>query len=418
MSRHLAFRRLRRSQIAMALAPVLLIIGSRLSAQDRAEHLDEGITPSTRAGRAALPNESLDEGVAPKGRAPRSSLSRPDYHMEPVDPEVEQLLYNWSEHTKRVKTLAGKHFRSIRNYTYGSEILAEGKFYVEMPDKGRFDVGNYSAPSPKLGAKKTYKAPNGTDTELTIQFEKNHEKWVCDGKVVKVINDTRRSYEEVPIPPKQQGANMIDGPLPFLLGMPPEKAKARYRFRLLDRVKDPSGDDSRWIEVKPRLPMDAAEWVRAYVLLNLRTYLPERVSLYNPDGTTETVYLFRDIDTSPRGVLQNIFGGDPFNPSVWMYRREVHNPVPRDPKSPAGVGPKMPLLVGAGSDDAKRIKKRLETLGFEVTFKKGRTAPTIDQVYHIESQQPEANTPLRPGQKIVLQYYDDLPRTVNDSPQQ
>jgi hypothetical protein len=129
---------------------------------------------------------------------------------------------------------------------------------------------------------------------------------------------------------------MIDGPLPFLLGMPPEKAKARYRFKLLDRVK---GDNAIWIEVKPRLPMDAAEWVRARVLLNLRTYLPERVSLYNPDGTTETVYLFREIDTSPRDILQNHFSGDPFKPSVFGYKREVHNPAPRESKAPSAVGP-------------------------------------------------------------------------------
>ena len=107
-----------------------------------------------------------------------------------------------------------------------------------MPDKGRIDISKYTAQSPKPGEERSYNAPNGTPTKLKAQYEKNHEKWVCDGKVVRVINDTRRTYEEVPIPADQQGANMIDGPLPFLLGMPPDKAKARYRFKLLNRTKD------------------------------------------------------------------------------------------------------------------------------------------------------------------------------------
>jgi hypothetical protein len=107
-----------------------------------------------------------------------------DMRVDPVDPEVEQLLFDWSEHTKRIKTLAGKHFRSIRDFTCGAETLAEGKFYVEMPDMGRLDVGNYTPSNPKPGDTKSCKAPNGKSTELKIQLEKNHQKWVCDGKVV------------------------------------------------------------------------------------------------------------------------------------------------------------------------------------------------------------------------------------------
>jgi TIGR03009 family protein len=409
MSRHLAFRRPRHSRwIALALAAGFLAIGLPLPAQD--QNLDPGITPNARSGRVSLPAQDLDGGTAPNGRTPRSSLQHPDMRTDPVDPEVDQLLFDWSEHTKRIKNLAGKHYRSIRDFAYGAATLAEGRFYVDMPDRGRIDISNYTPAEPKAGQEITYKAPNGTKTKLKIQLEKNHEKWVCDGKVVRVINDTRRTYEEVPIPPGQQGANMIDGPLPFLLGMPPDKAKARYRFKLGN--KSPDGD-AIWIEVKPRLPMDAAEWIRAYVLLNLKTYLPETVRLFNPAGTTETVYVFREIDTNKPGMLQSIFSGDPFKPRTGGYRREVHASQAAGLKDPEAIGPPMPLLIGDDPDRAKKSASKLQSRGYKVQFEPGPPARDASQIWHIAAQDPPATTPLRDGQTIVLRYY--TAQTVNSN---
>jgi TIGR03009 family protein len=405
---HLIFRRLRRScRIALIPALLLMAIGSPLSAQDQG--LDPGIAPNTRQPPPPTTfTQDRDPGSPPAGRIARSSLQRPEMRVDPVDPEVDQLLRDWSEHTKRFKTLSGKHYRATRDFAYGTASLAEGKFFVEMPDKGRIDVSNYTAPNPKPGQIIEYPAPDGKPTKLTIKAEDKREKWICDGKVVRVIDDKRRTYEEVPIPPDQQGANMIDGPLPFLLGMPPDKAKARYRFRLLRKVSD----ERVWLEVKPKFTLDAAEWVRAYVLLNLITYLPERVSLFNPAGSTETVYIFQQIDTNKRGLLQTLFEGDPFNPTHFGYRAEVHAAPASDPRNPQDNSRKMPLLVGASAKQAKRIGSKLQELGYDVKYVKGSPALSEDQAYHIESQQPEANTPLRPGQKILLRYYDTA-QTVN-----
>jgi hypothetical protein len=327
-------------------------------------------------------------------------------HVEPVDPEVEHLLFEWSEHTKRIKTLAGKHYRSTRDYQYGVESLAEGKFFVEMPDKGRIDVGKYTAESPKPGIVKTYPAPNGKNVKLTVKMDQKREKWICDGRVVRVVDDSRSTYEELPIPPSQQGANMIDGPLPFLLGMPPEKAKARYHFKILKDVN--VGPGHVWIEVTPKSAMDAAEWVRAYVLLNLSTYLPDRVSLFNPAGTTETVYIFRDIETK-RSLLQNVFGGDPFRPNLFGYKREVHAPPAGDPtKFVESPGRPMPHFIGDSSNEALRKTKQLKDERYRVEFKRGPRASSQEQEFHIEAQDPPPETPLRQGQTIVLRYYDKV----------
>jgi hypothetical protein len=385
MSHHLASRRLRPLRVcALGLAVVFMAIGLRLFAQDR----------------------DVDPDIAPGARVARPRLPRPEMHVEPVDPEVEHLLFEWSEHTKRIKTLAGKHYRSTRDYQYGVESLAEGKFFVEMPDKGRIDVGKYTAESPKPGIVKTYPAPNGKNVKLTVKMDQKREKWICDGRVVRVVDDSRSTYEELPIPPSQQGANMIDGPLPFLLGMPPEKAKARYHFKILKDVN--VGPGHVWIEVTPKSAMDAAEWVRAYVLLNLSTYLPDRVSLFNPAGTTETVYIFRDIETK-RSLLQNVFGGDPFRPNLFGYKREVHAPPAGDPtKFVESPGRPMPHFIGDSSAEALRKTKQLKDERYRVEFKRGPRASSQEQEFHIEAQDPPPETPLRQGQTIVLRYYDKV----------
>jgi TIGR03009 family protein len=391
MSQYLAFRRLRQPRlIAVALAGILLTIGLPVFGQER--EIDPGITPHTRVAQ-----QDSDQAVTPGNRLGRASLTRPDMREERVDPDVDRLLEAWSAHTQRITNLAGKHCRSTRDFVWGTDTLAEGKFFIEMPDKGRIDLGAWTRPDPKPGDKKSYKTPDGKPVELTIKSEEKREKWICDGKIVRQIDDNRRTIDEVAIPPEQQGAHMIDGPLPFLLGMPPEKAKARYRFKILGMV----GKDKVWIEVKPRLRMDAAEWVRALVVLNLKTYLPDRVSLFNSAGTSETVYLFNEIDINKRGLLATLFTGDPFKPNTWGYKREVHA---------TAKGTLMPVVVGMSSKEALQAKEKLQAQGFKVEFEKGSKARTPAQLYRIESQDPQPNTPLRPGQKILMRYYDKYDR--------
>jgi TIGR03009 family protein len=407
MSQYLAFRRLRDSHLPIAFAMVFLAIVPALYAQDQS--VDPGIAPNTdnvapRPRRQFVQDQQDQERSG--GARPRGSLPRPDLRVDPDDPQVDRLLREWSEHTQRIKYLTGKHLRSTRNYAFGVETLAEGKFFLEMPDRGRIDVGTYSRANPKAGDKHKYVAPDGKVAELTVSTDGNREKWICDGKLVLQIDDKRKTVDEIKIPPNQQGVHMIDGPLPFLLGMPPDKAKARYRFRLGGRV-----DGERiWIEVTPRMDWDAAEWIQALVLLNLRTYLPEKVKLLNPAKTTETIYLFEDLSTNERTLLQKVFAGDPFKPrDMWNYRREVHATPEGPPTRPDA--PPMKMLVGAPPDQAKNIASDLKSKGYKVKFEPGPPARDPSQNWHIASQEPAPGAPLKDGQVIILRYY--IAQTAN-----
>jgi TIGR03009 family protein len=346
------------------------------------------------------------------GRIDRSQLTQPDLRAnaadpntgKPIDPRIEALLEQWSESTKKIKKLQGSHLRATRDFTFGTESWAEGQFYVETPDKGRIDVRPYSKKLPEKAMRR--KAPNGQPANLTIQRSNKKERWICDGKEIKAIDDDNKTYEVVKIPPNQQGQNIMDGPLPFLFGMPPDKAKARYEFKLIAQ-----NDKAYAIEVRPKWKQDAIDWMKARLLLDRNTCLPLEVHLYNAAGTTETVYLFSDLQVNR---IRIFFWTNPFQPALTFegYKRSVHNPpAAGGPQGPPGAGlpqgnpiaaNRMPSLIGR---DYKRVKEQLESLGFIVKLLRGDPATAPEQVYHVEHQEPPPDAPIDKSSPIFLTLY-------------
>ena len=394
-----------------------------------------GALPVTLFGQDAASPESgsqtpgrIDRGIAredsaqPQGgsqlpeRVDRSQLTRPDLRADaadpntgkPLDPRIEALLEVWSKRTKEIKRLQGSHIRSTRDYAWGTETVAEGKFYVETPDKGRIDVGPYSRKLPTKPMRRT--APNGKSVELKIQASNKKERWICDGNEIKAIDDDNKTYDAIKIPPNQRGENIMDGPLPFLFGMPPDKAKARYEFKLINE-----NDKAYAIEVRPKWKEDAIDWTKAQLILDREMCLPLEVHLFNAAGTTETVYYFSALQINK---IRFFFWTNPFEPSLTFdgYKRSVHNnPVAGGPQGPMGGGAapvdpiaanRMPSLIGG---PWKPVKQKLESLGHPVKLVRGDPATAPEQEFHIERQDPPANAPLGKDSVIILTLYVKMP---------
>jgi TIGR03009 family protein len=354
-----------------------------------------------------------DGGNPSAERVDRSQLTRPDFRApgvdpntgKPVDPKIEALLEEWSDRTKTIKRLQGRHWRMTRDFTFATETCAEGQFYVETPDKGRIDVIPFSGKLPKTMRRR---APNGQPVEMTVQKDTKEERWICDGKEIKAIDDSKKTYDAVKIPPNQQGANIMDGPLPFLFGMPPAKAKARYQFKILKEYSN------AWaIQVRPNWRQDAVDWNQADVLLDKKTCLPIEVRLHNAAGTSETDYIFRDLQVNSIRIL---FWMNPFDPPLFTYKRSVHNtPGPGANPDPI-ASKKMPSVIGS---DYQSVKSKLESLGYKVLLVRGDAATNPQQVFRVEEQQPPPNAPLDLKSTIVLTLYDRMaPRRQNLSPDQ
>jgi TIGR03009 family protein len=413
MSRNLGVGRL----LGLMLLGAVGALPVALFGQDAASP-DSGSQTPGRIDRG-IAREDIDRpagGSQTPERVDRSQLTRPDLRADaadpntgkPVDPKIEALLEVWSKRTKEIKSLQGIHIRSTRDFSWGTETVAEGKFYVETPDKGRIDVGPYSRKLPTKPLRRT--APNGKSVELKIQPSNKKERWICDGNEIKAIDDDSKTYDAIKIPPSQRGENIMDGPLPFLFGMPPDKAKSRYEFKLINE-----NDKAYAIEVRPKWKQDAIDWTKAQLILDREMCLPLEVHLFNAAGTTETVYWFSDLQVNK---IRIFFWRNPFQPSLTFegYKRSVHNnPVVGSSQGPLGQGAasidpiaanRMPSLIGS---PYAPVKAKLEHLGYSVKLLRGDPATAPEQVFHVEHQEPAPNAPLDKSSPIILTLYVRMP---------
>ena len=62
----------------------------------------------------------------------------------------------------------------------------------------------------------------------------------------------------------------------------------------------------------------------------------------------------------------------------------------------------MPSLIGMPYGP---VKQKLETLGHPVELVRGDPATNVQQQFHVQQQQPAADTPLAPNAKITLILY-------------
>jgi TIGR03009 family protein len=381
--------------------------------------------------------EAQEESAAPaqprearsqEGRLNRRDLPAPDLVQPPrakladfFDERVQPILAEWSRHSKTIRKLKGRHERMIVDYTFNVENVSEGAFYYERPDHGRIDFqGSRIDP-----AKKTQqRVIRGEMQEFKIQ-PGNPERWICDGKVIRAIDDVRKTYDVVEIPPEQRGDNIMDGPLPFLFGMPPEKANQRYFFKLISETPE-----TYRIGIMPKLKQDAGEWKRADLELGKKDYLPVQVRLYDPAGTKDTIYKFHDLQVNRINLIP---WANPFDPMLIGYKPAVRNTAPQgvqlannaqQGKGPiqqqggAQMGPwAMPSVVGM---PYAAVKKKFNSLGIKVIPRHGTPAPDSSKIFHVEEQQPPARTQIRPGDEVILTLYDRIPieepGTENKSP--
>jgi TIGR03009 family protein len=313
-----------------------------------------GTNSAAPAKRRPIPQSAPEtdpaEAPARATRQPRPEM-QPD-RVEKLSPELEALLKEWETHSSKFKKLEGSFKRFKYDHTFSVEFWATGKFAYEAPDKGYYQYEGSEIPG-KAVSRKTYeeyddetkkvvKKPYALKSDLT-------EHWVCDGKQILKINDREKQFEKVPIPPENQGANIIDGPLPFLFGMKVDRAKRRYTFSMLE--PKPGFKDTVWLLVKPKLPMDASNWSEARVGINRNTYLPVAVMLTDPSGNSETVHLFADVEANGKaGFFTGLLGGgNPFQPDLRKYKL-VQNEKPglvdgAEPEAP-GVSTRPPAAAG------------------------------------------------------------------------
>ncbi len=358
--------------------------------------------------------------------------------VQPLSPELERLLIDWAAASANIKRLEGEHLRRVYDLVYEVEKLSQGRFYYETPDKGRINITPVEIDEKMLqqresGAVPTKKRKDGTPFELKSDHE---ECWCSDGSRVYELDATNKEARVAQIPVDMQGKNIMDSPLPFLFGMPPEKAKHRFELSLIR----PIGPESKTVSlhILPRLPPDAANWASADVILDLKTFLPKAVQLVDQAGTKITVYSFDKLKVNENKFIDIWFDKqDPktrFTPDLRGFKVNVSDggepqtadngseneepvPVPKPKMQEKAGPPALVNVVGMAHTDAliqlerqglKRIKEDPEASN--ISLNPGPDAKNKADIYTIKSQDPPAGTPLKKGMKVKLVIWDDPAR--------
>ena len=352
---------------------------------------------------AAQPARQPASTPATTKRLPRSRLQTPDLHVQKLEPKLRAALVKWELATSRIKTLKGEIYRYHREFVFNTEKRGRGVFFYEAPDKGRLDI--YSVEVPK-GTGSSVKQPSRRDPSTgrvtparTISLAvsgDNPEKWICDGTQVLEVNDLDRTVTSHRIPADYQGRRIMDGPLPFLFGMPPDKAIRRYQMTLLGESKD-----EIWIRAIPRWKQDAVNYREATVILDTATYLPKHVRLTAPDNTQTIYSFFRMQVNSKLEALTRFFGNSPFRPDLKRYRVVATQSEPI-----------VPSVIGLPWKKAQAV---LTAAGYTVKFNAGVPAAKAALTYVIYQQAPRQQAALAPGSQIRLTFFakpsDGAPKT-------
>lgn len=355
--------------------------------------------PSTLAAQQGRARVQTADAPQPNPEAQEARPEAEPLRVETISPELETVLQEWHAKTKGIRKLQGSHYRWRYDTTFGVAKIAKGAFYYEGPDKGRIDL-----------EPETPKNPNATVKNGGMVFAlkpDTPERWVCDGKQILKIDDVAKTYEVLPIPAEHQGANIMDGPLPFLFGMPPEKAKQRYSMKLIER-----SEKEILLEVRPKLRGDAANWERADVKLDAKTFLPTAVQLISPGATGMTVFAFSKTQVNPNAIIE-FFKGDPFKPVLITYK-QVQNgaaqPLNLEGKPLQGV----PSVVGLAHENAKQV---LGARGYQnLEIRRGPVTDKPQLRWCVAEQSPPPNAAAGPDQKVVLTLYiteEDLKKETN-----
>lgn len=268
-------------------------------------------TPPAKTNQPAAAEPGVDAARQPR---PTGEALR----LEALPPELEALLAAWERESAKIKKLDGKHYRWEYNSVFQVEKRSQGVFYFEAPDKGRLDM---KAIQPDKNARSSRTGSDGTPYTLQAGAD---QRWICTGKEIFAIDDAAKTFEIFHIPQEDQGANIIQSPLPFLFGL--KAADAKRRFDFLSYRIDPASKtrgETVTLEIRPRLQRDAQNYSRATVILDGKRFVPLAVRLLDNAGTIETTYKFEDININSSGIgarLAELFKGDPFAPSLAGYR--------------------------------------------------------------------------------------------------
>ncbi len=275
--------------------------------------------PNGNSGPAQGAQQSGSNAGQQGNAAPQRQIKGP-FELTQVELEnLYEVLKAWERDTAHIKTMRS----SLRVYEYSPTFAANkprelaGELRFEAPDKGLYRV----------------KDPKSEDWS---------EYWMCDGKSVFEFSLVNKQLIERTLPPELQGKRIVDGPMPFFLGIDANRLLNRYYMRIVPTPAQ-APKDQIWIEAWPKYQADAANYHHVTVILVVskdKKLSPYAVEKFDTNGKDRTVHCLDNIVVNEaKGWFQkNDYA--PKLPSGWI---KVLNPeqqaAPPEPRKATTAQP-------------------------------------------------------------------------------
>lgn len=189
---------------------------------------------------------------------------------------VDQILKAWERSSHR----AGGAQCNFTRMTYDPGILPPGPDGHDRPISITKGEMAFAAPSKWLFAETEVHSLeiNARTQKQEVVTHSHGEHWIGDGKSLFHVDDDKRTTEETPLPQELQGRFPVTVSLGFLwwhksIQMPPcsfgfivkaDDLKARFHVRT---ITPPADEADVWLELTPIFMRDAADFVKAEVIL-------------------------------------------------------------------------------------------------------------------------------------------------------
>ncbi len=317
-------RRIVRGRVGLS-ACLLAMMGSTATAQQPARPQTGRPTAGARPAPAQGGNPAPDPSQAqPRGVDPAAAQ------------EMETILQQWEQRSSLDKTLYAEFTRTDKTTTPGFAddlIKFQGVALLQSPNlaciefkRVQVDAKGQTLPNPPF-----------------------HERIVCTGNDVYHFYAPSKEVFVYPLDKDQRKRSIEEGPLPFLFNMKSADAKRRYYIELLQKKPTKDGSPGAIIRIVPRIDIDQSEFSQAIVLLNLKTFLPEALQLYSPNGKDTKTYIFSKVERN--GENNPSTRPNNYNGSMMadMFRKSGYkvlvNPAPQPNQAgrPAGGAARRPL---------------------------------------------------------------------------
>lgn len=242
------------------------------------------------AAAITLISTSLIGGARGQAIAPRKPRTQGITKADPAKvAKMEAVLNEWAARSAEVKSLDAKFERIDRKplWDNGKPTTYRGRALLQSPNKACINIEKIVPPDKK-----------GVDTEF-------YERIVCTGREVYHYTAPTVQIFVYPLDAAVRGHALEEGPLPFLFDMKVDEARRRYHMTYEGE------DDSEFnISIEPLQAIDRENFTRAQIYLNKRTYLPNSLKLYHPNGKDTESYLFSTIERNKELRQSNFAGGD------------------------------------------------------------------------------------------------------------